>query len=278
MFFFIALLGFYSLGAAESDAWAALTAGTVAGASEPLMMQWLTTLKNRAQLVKQAHIQLPVLTIKELWRGAPIAALCLGADTGIQTGLNAALIPYISNSFGSSLVAGALSAYLLGGPAELIIAQQQIHAKSAADALTYVYRNVGMRGLWRGANWCAGREGIFASGYLWLAPKLSTYAQEQGIPMVPAKLMGGVLGGLVAMIVSHPADTIKTRMVSDIPSSLGLKFRYRTGFDVVAEMMCTEGTLMPLYRGSLPRVVNGTLAITWFAIMAPYIVQKLTDK
>lgn len=277
MFFFIALLIFQGLGAAESDPRAALAAGMVAGTTEPFIAQPLTTLKNRAQLAKQAHIQLPTLTIKELWRGAPIAALCLGVGTGVQTGLNAICMPYISNSFFRSLVAGAASAYLLGGPSELIIAQQQIYAKGAYETISRVYCNAGIFGFWRGANWCATREGIFSWGYLALAPQCTAYFKKQGMPELPAKIAGGICGGFIAMMVSHPADTIKTRMVADFPPTSGTKFRYRTGIDVVKEMVRTEGSLASLYKGSLPRVANGTFAITWFAIITPYIVQKITN-
>jgi hypothetical protein len=57
MFLFMALFVFQNLGASESAPWAAL-AGTIAGAAEPFMAQPLTTLKNRAQLARQAHIWL----------------------------------------------------------------------------------------------------------------------------------------------------------------------------------------------------------------------------
>jgi hypothetical protein len=201
----------------------------------------------------------------------------LGADTGVQTGLNAVFTPYISNSVGRSFLVGAFSAYVLGGPSELIIAQQQIHQKSAPAALVRIYRNVGIRGLWRGANWCATREGIFSWGYLSLAPQCTAYFKEQGMPELSAKIAGGVCGGFIAMMASHPADTIKTRMVADIPPSVGGKFRYPTGVEVVKEMVRTEGSLASLYKGSLPRVANGTFAITWFATITPYLVKKITN-
>jgi hypothetical protein len=277
MFFFIALLVFQSLGAAESEPCTALAAGFMAGASEPFIAQPLTTLKNRAQLAKQAHIQLPPLTIKELWRGVPIAALSLGADTGLQMGLNAICMPYVPNVWFRTLVAGAASAYILGGPSELIITQQQIHAEVAYKTISRVYRNAGILGFWRGANWLAIREAKFSWGYLYLAPQCTAYFKKQGMADFPAKIAGGICGGFVAMMVSHPADTIKTRMVADFPSSSGAKFRYRTGIDVVKEMVRTEGSLASLYKGSLPRVANGTFAITWFATITPYIVKKITN-
>jgi len=107
----IVLLLFYSsiIGSEMKREAASFGAGIVAGASEPLIAQPLTAFKNRAQFGKRNQ----PLSLKELWRGAPVAAFCLGLNTGIQAGFNALLMSYMHNSLGSSLTAGALSAYII---------------------------------------------------------------------------------------------------------------------------------------------------------------------
>lgn len=263
--------------AAENDAHIALMAGMIAGATEPGITQPLTTLKNRAQFTKQTTAQLPALSIKELWRGASVAAVCLGINTGIQTGLYTAMMPYVQNQLLSSLSAGALSAYIIAGPAELIIAQQQLHGTNAKNTLKRVYKNAGIRALWRGTAWCAGREALFTTGYLSLAPQCAEQLKKQGMPALPAQIAGGVCGGIAAMVLSHTADTIKTRMMADAPRNGHSAYRYATGLDVIKEMIRAEGSLKPLFKGLVPRVANGTFAITWFALAGPYIQQKLID-
>lgn len=261
--------------AAENDARVALVAGMIAGATEPCIMQPLTTLKNRAQFSKQAAAQLPALSIRELWRGATVAAVCLGINTGIQTGIHAAIMPYVQNQLLSSLGAGALSAYIIAGPAELIIAQQQLHGTTAKNTFQSVYKHAGLRTLWRGTSWCAAREALFTAGYLSLAPECAEQFKKKGVPALPAQIVGGVCGGIVAMVLSHSADTIKTRIMADVPHGMHGSYRYRTGLDVVKEMSGAEGSLKPLFKGLVPRVVNGTFAITWFALAGPYIQKQI---
>ncbi len=261
--------------AAENDARVALVAGMIAGATEPCIMQPLTTLKNRAQFSKQTTAQLPALSIRELWRGATVAAVCLGINTGIQTGLYAAMMPHMQNQLLSSLGAGALSAYIIAGPAELIIAQQQLHAANAKNTFKFIYKHAGIKAFWRGTAWCAGREALFAAGYLSLAPQCAEQLKKQGVPALPAQIAGGICGGIVAMVLSHPTDTIKTRMMADVPHDMHAAYRYATGLDVIKEMTRAEGSLKPLFKGLVPRVANGTFAITWFALAGPYIQQKM---
>ncbi len=270
MFIFIALLFLCNNAtiSAMSDEAAALFGGMTAGAIEPFVGgQPLTTWKNYRQLGKPLAGMSPV----EFWRGAPVASLCLGVNTGIQAGLNALFIPILNNALGSSLAAGAASAYIVAGPAELIIAQQQIKKTAAIATMVSVYQNAGLRALWRGCNWVAGREALFTAGYICFAPHCAAYFKKRGMAELPASILGGICGGIVAMIASHPFDTIKTRLAADVPDNRMQGYTYRTGLQVIRSQ-----PLGTLFNGCVPRVLNGTFAITWFALFAPFMQSKVT--
>lgn len=245
---------------------AALVGGITAGATEPLGGQPLTTWKNYRQLGKP----LSDLRLKEFWRGAPIASLALGVNTGVQAGLYACFLPYIDSPLLASLAAGACSAYLIAGPTELLIAQQQLQRDKLFSTLCAVYARAGVRGCFRGCNWVAAREAGFSAGYLCIAPHSRIFFTEQGAPDFVASVGGGIWGGLVAMTVTHPLDTIKTTMAADVPATYGASVRYRSGFDVLKNAKPAT-----LFRGCFPRLLNGTVAITWFAWCTPYVQQKL---
>lgn len=252
---------------AVDEKMAAVLSGMIAGAIEPFVGgQPLTTWKNYRQLGKPLTGLAPL----EFWRGASVASCSLGINTGLQAGLHACLMPYVHSSFLASLAAGAGSAYIINGPAEIIVAQQQLHKKDLMPTIRAIYRQAGVIGYWRGCNWVAGREAGFSAGYLYLAPQCATHFKKHGVPEPVANVAGGVCGGLVAMIATHPCDLIKTKMAADLPTGYGKAVCYRSGFGVLKN---TDPAA--LFNGCVPRLLNGTFAITCFALLAPFIQKTL---
>jgi hypothetical protein len=101
----------------------------------------------------------------------------------------------------------------------------------------------------RGMTMTAGREGVFAAGYLGVGPAVKEYLLEShpetlGRTEGSAAVAAAVAGGVFACFASHPMDTAKTCMQGDLA---------RERFGTVAQTMRTlvqEGGVGALYRGA----------------------------
>lgn len=151
----------------------------------------------------------------------------------------------------SALLAGGLSG-TLSGPSETIILQQQQTGVGAGATFKDMYARAGLKGLFRGTQFAMGREAIYTAGYMALGPLFMDKARESGLPDVTARLVGGIIAGITAAVLSHPFDTLKTFYQNDFEHKQLPNFRAAVN----------HGSL---FKGLVPRMgrlVVGTVVIS----------------
>lgn len=148
--------------------------------------------------------------------------------TAVQFGSNALLCNQVSSwqpagtelspsyRFACAVSAGAISG-LVSTPAELLMIQQQRFNVSLVQAARHIVSHHGVRKLFKGLTFGAGRDGIFTGGYLALSPILQRVIQEQTHVEflqsdIASTLCSSIFAGVFAAVLSHPLDTLKTRM------------------------------------------------------------------
>jgi solute carrier family 25 protein 34/35 len=120
----------------------------------------------------------------------------------------------------------------------------QHHYKNAWDGLSNIYKNEGIRGLYRGVGPAMVRTGFGSSVQLptyFLAKR--TLTGKLGLEDSPAvHLASSTVSGFVVCCVMHPPDTIMSRMYNQTGTL------YKSAFDCLLKTVKTEGPLA-LYKG-----------------------------
>lgn len=148
--------------------------------------------------------------------------------------------------------AGIISSSVYG-PVDLITIQQQKLEKSVLQTGQHLLSNYGLTGLFRGVAACATREAIYTAGYLGLAPVLTAHiVKDSNFAEKPfaAGVLGACLAGTTAAILTHPVDTVKTCIQSDMT---GTKWPSTM---VSLQHLYKEGGLASLYKGMIPRTIR----------------------
>jgi len=123
--------------------------------------------------------------------------------------------------------------------------QQISSGAPLAGTIPAIVKETGAGGLFRGLITSVGREGVFTLGYLGLGPALTTICKnDYAMGESQASVVGAVGGGVVASLLSHPLDTIKTCMQGDIQQA---KFGSMMG---TASALKAEGGVGAFYRGA----------------------------
>lgn len=225
--------------------------GLVAGATESFFTQPFITAKN----IDQIGLAKNTFTIGRLWQGISVASCQMACATGLQTYLHNVLAQKVNNQLTRSFIAGLLSAYLLIGPAELIIAQQHINNRNVTQTIKTIYKDAGLRGFFRGCGFTAGREGLFAAGFLSITPTIEQHLRSTGVHPLVAIVSSSIAAGTLAMTLSHPCNTIKTILATDVTRKK----------DPFAYNLLKESTFKSLMKGYKQRLVGGTISTTWLA-------------
>lgn len=233
-----------------------LVRGSVAGVLEVAVDQPLVTIKNDLQRGKQ-----PSFRPAHLYRGfgvnagsmMPITAMQMGAFELFKHGLQDENRQNLSDSkkLFAATGAGALSA-AASGPSELLMVQQQKNKATLRKTFSGVKKNYGTRVFARGMTSAAFRDGGFTGGYLAGGPALSNKFADAGLSEPLATVAGGACAGLVAAGVTHPADTIKTKLQADLAKEF-----YKNAWDVY-----TKEDMRTLYAGFTPRATRVVMATT----------------
>ena len=91
---------------------------------------------------------------------------------------------------------------------------------SPLDTVRAIASERGVAGLMRGFSSCVVREAIYTAGYLGLAPIAKEYLEKNhehfAKNQLHASIVGSCVGGTVAAVLTHPVDTAKTCMQSDM--------------------------------------------------------------
>ena len=183
-----------------------------------------------------------------------------GADTAAQVGINGAIERAITGGtrgmsdaeqIGCAMAAGALSSALYS-PVDLTVIQQQKMGLGPAGTVSAVIKQGGLGKMWRGTVSCAARESIYTAGYLGLGPVLTNKikASQPELGDLTASIIGSSLAGTLAAGVTHPIDTAKTMMQSDLAGT-----RYSSASSALSEAY-KSGGIGALYKGGLARTVR----------------------
>jgi solute carrier family 25 2-oxodicarboxylate transporter 21 len=239
-----------------------LTVGAFGGALETVLQMPILTYK----FCLQEKRPLPS-AIAGWYRGVGVQAGTVAPITAIQFMLNGILTKLVLGSSSRALTdsekmataagAGAMSA-LVYSPVDLITIQQQKRELNFWYTTKSLIQNHGFLGIYRGFLPCACREAIYTAGYLGLAPVItarlmnsndapSTLFQER--PLM-ASITGACLAGTVAAILTHPIDTIKTNLQSDMTGEIWSSTRQ------AFSKLYREDGFGSLYRGMIPRTAR----------------------
>jgi hypothetical protein len=241
------------------------TVGALTGGVEVTTNLPLWTIKTRAQS------DLPfTLNPAVLYRGYPVALASMTLITAMQitnssvmehSVLHADATVSYRQRIGTAFAGGAASA-LIFGPLDLIGTQWHKHNyNSFIHAFKATYKTVGIRGLAIGTPATAITDGIITCAFWGVyAPCKKTIAEYYPNKYV-SSLVAGLLTGLAAAIISHPADIIKTRQqlkADESNKSIATYFK---------EMYQKPGGF-GFYKAIVPRMVWLTSMVTVAGLVA----------
>lgn len=153
----------------------------------------------------------------------------------------------------TSAAAGAISA-IVYTPVDLITIQQQKLSFHPYQTAHYIVNQYGLAGLLRGFSSCAVREALYSAGYLGIAPLLTCYLSQhlfsQQQPSLAAGIAGASLAGIFVSTLTHPVDTCKTLVQSDLSK------RIYPNAIATASILYRRGGLSSLFVGLIPRVTR----------------------
>jgi hypothetical protein len=210
-------------------------------------------------------------TVSGWYRGVGLQAGTVAPITAIQFMANGVLQKLVLGSSSSRSLtdaemmataagAGAFSA-LVYSPVDLITIQQQKMDLNPWRTLKSLMGNYGVSGLYRGFLSCACREAVYTAGYLGLAPVITSrllmedssssnansFLRERPLA---ASIIAACTAGTIAAILTHPIDTAKTCVQSDMSATI-----WPTARGAISKLM-QKGGIASLYRGMIPRTVR----------------------
>jgi hypothetical protein len=235
-----------------------ITIGSLTGIAEVTVNQPLVYVKNALQ---QGNRLVP----QHCYRGYSVNAASSAPITAVQVAANGILQKVFARDkqqlsdaqkTAASFGAGALSA-LISSPCELLMMHQQTTGKSIEHTVRQLLESRGITGFTRGLVPTALRDGGFTIGYLSLAKKIQQQLLTRMDSKTCAALAAGVVSGLLAGVVTHPCDTVKTHMQSNNTTVL----------QAMQELYKSSG-LKSFYRGISPRTIRIALAVTLMSTLS----------
>jgi hypothetical protein len=149
--------------------------------------------------------------------------------------------------------AGAISA-IAYSPVDLLTIQQQKLQLDLWGTTKTVVQQYGFSGLYRGFYASVGREALYTAGYLGFAPVITARSVNDAQYLSDRPLMASIVGactaGTLAAITTHPIDTAKTCIQSDMT---GTTWTSTIG---TMQTLVRVGGISSLYRGMVPRTVR----------------------
>ena len=271
--------------AAPLPGWVCAVIGGVSGTLEVCVNQPTVSWKNALQQGRPISFSPAVM-----YRGTLINATSIAPITAIQFGVAGLLTEALvaseqrplshAETIGTSLAGGAVSA-LIVCPADMIMIQQQRTGLALPAQVAAIAREHGWGRFSKGLLPAIGRESLFTGGYLGLAPVLrsllvqfqpDTFAEQKATPgaavveggrdvrgNVLSLVASSLLAGVTAGVLTHPIDTIKTRMQGDLSPASPY-----TSASATARLLWAEGGLSRFYQGVLPRTGRICVAVLIF--------------
>lgn len=240
-----------------------LSVGAIGGALETCLQMPVLTYK----FCLQEGRAVPPAFSSGWYRGVGVQAGTVAPITALQFMCNGMLQKLILQSSNRSSLteaemmttaagAGAMSA-LAYGPVDLItIQQQKLNINSPLKTMkTLMAQHGGFATIYRGFWSCAAREAVYAAGYLGLAPIIShklihDYQVFDSSSPLTASIVGACMAGTLAAVLTHPIDTAKTCVQSDMTAKV-----WPTARQAIPKLLASGG-IASLYRGMVPRTVR----------------------
>lgn len=246
--------------------------------AQPIIPSYISSCIGAAAGVCEIGIQQPTIAIKnaiqtgrsipwspsELYRGVTINMLSIAPITGTQFTVNNILTAQFISSHTHQLtsiqqilfssVAGGVSG-LISGPAELILIQQQQTGYTLLQQLQYITTHHSNALYRRGLISAVTRDGLFTCGYLGLTPVLQSYITKSPYSSTNNtvnNIVGSLLAGISIGILSHPIDTIKTKIQSTLVYQ-------HNGYNTMLQSIYTtiqHDSVRSLFNGLLPRTIR----------------------
>eukprot|EP01083_Nonionella_stella_P251536 867755_1 len=242
----------------------ALMVGAIGGTIETSIQMPLITWK----ICVQEGRAYPTV-LREWYRGVFINASSLSPITAVQCYANqllqTLLLTFVNKTnrlseaqqLSCSAGAGAISG-LIYGPVDLMVIQQQKYVESLGNTFNVIRNKYGALRVYRGLVACMVRESIYTMGYLGVAPVIqsrllmSSGAKGDYFRSNPilTSIVSAIMGGSFAAVLTHPVDTAKTCVQSDLE---GTKYPNAIW---TAKHLYAKGGIPILFKGVIPRTLR----------------------
>ena len=201
-----------------------------------------------------------------VYRGLPMACLNLGGTNAVQFGTTG-FFQKLLKGWGDErtvVVGGAFLGGLSSGVPcsfwELCMIQQQRFGGSTLGTPARLVQEYGAASIARGSTMAMGRESMFTMSMLGITPLIQTKLVDiSGWEKNTALAAGSLIGALLAGVITHPMDTIKTCMQGDMG-----RVKYdgilQTGRSLAAE----HGVVQGLFKGLFWRI--SLISTTFFLV------------
>jgi len=222
-----------------------------------------------------------------MYRGTFVNAASIAPITAIQFGVSGMAKQFLKErkgsqsaelnaveQIGSAMLAGAASSIIVC-PADMLIIQQQKTGLSLLAQSRQIAQTFGYAKFYRGLMFAAVRESLFTAGYMGLPPVLqkiliqsspSTFVDPLNTSIRKAELgnwlsvlISNLSSGIIAGFITHPVDTIKTRLQGNLePNTIYTNIRQ------TAKLIYAESGLQGFFHGVIPRTGRICIAVLLF--------------
>lgn len=209
--------------------------------------------------------------VRGLWRGLSATLALALPTTSLYFTMYESFMGYASTRDGigdgtAAVVSGAgarIFTATLASPVELARVRVQAGARDGVgDILRSVYKEEGLRALWRGLGPTLVRDAPFSAIY-WGAYEALKDPNRSLLPTTLLSgqhnfagfLASGIGAGTLAAVLTVPADVVKTRRQTTAGMGAGVGKRQGSPGDIVRLILRDEG-MRGMFRGVGPRVVK----------------------
>lgn len=245
--------------------------GSAAAVVEVAVDQPLIYFKNMVQQGKPISLDRRIL-----WRGAPGNAASLAPVTAIQVVGNNLALDWLKHKGENITVtkqmfaafgAGALSGFV-SCPSENVMLKQQNSGATLYNSVKDIVKSHGTRGMFRALVPTMMRDGGFSAGLLGLRPILKQRLEQYNSNEALLTIASGVSAGVIAGVITHPFDTVKTVMQANLQDK-----QAASTFKELQKILHQDDATKKLFKGLTARSTRVVSAIT----LMGYVTDKLTS-
>lgn len=236
--------------------------GAVVGSAEQSLMR--PSVYWKAELQRGVFSWPRALNPRCCYRGLGVAVASIAPITAVQfasthvysgairqrMGLAEGATLSDTQTMGVGIMAGVTSS-VVQSPFQLVEVNQQRFGGNMFSMVRTVVAQQGVIALFRGQTMTAVREGIFTCSYAAVAPILKRRIREQRPEMSEGQALAGasIAAGSLGAFVSHPFDTLKTRLQGSVMDPV----RVSGPREALSELL-QNGGWRKCYSGFTPRV------------------------